>query len=401
MKAVVLLALLIPGLASAAWQVGDDMTATQQTNLTNNCPAVGPGPEGEPTNNTKVKNCVAINHEARIDTLEAEAPIPGPEGPQGPQGDAGPQGVPGAQGDVGATGPQGLIGPQGLTGPQGADGAQGPIGLTGPAGADGAVGPQGPEGPAGGNDPRVDQLYDIQFPPIRNVVDMNGRMFTNLAGSGGVPHVQGELPSQNTAYPFTIDSQTGLYIAFADLQFSAAPPQNPRMDLAVTNGPGTTSSGLSLVNNCTDLLPVTFTSSFAGDPMVAIAQVTNVRVPISGNSFLNAKRSWVPEFSAWHGDTNAHRMVDDGSGTLKVIDVNPALIDTFTVDVPAMGNTGAFIAGGTVSLARNFNGTCATIGAATVFGINGLPQQETLTVNIWAHQLVDSNVVPPIQLIAD
>jgi hypothetical protein len=108
------------------------------------------------------------NLEARVDALEAEAPVPGPEGdsaydvavengfvgteqewlltlvgPQGETGLTGPQGETGAQGPIGQTGPQGATGATGATGPQGIQGAQGP------------AGPQGQGVPAGGAAGRV------------------------------------------------------------------------------------------------------------------------------------------------------------------------------------------------------------------------------------------------------
>lgn len=119
----------------------------------------------------------------RVSTLEARAPVPGPEGPAGPQGPAGPTGATGPigpagadgaigpqgpTGATGATGPIGPMGPMGIAGPPGpigAIGATGPAGAQGPAGAPGPIGPAGPKGdvgPAGPSSPP-----DVYYAPTR------------------------------------------------------------------------------------------------------------------------------------------------------------------------------------------------------------------------------------------
>lgn len=62
------LLLLLTLLSWSAWaETPSDATDTQIDKLSNNCPT-----GWDPTNLTKIKNCMAVNHEDRIDTLEAE-----------------------------------------------------------------------------------------------------------------------------------------------------------------------------------------------------------------------------------------------------------------------------------------------------------------------------------------
>ena len=188
MRLILTLAFFLPISAFAQWAPGDDPTQAQLDKLLQFCPSSGPGPDGEPMDNTKVKNCVAVNHEVRINEIETFGGVQGPAGPQGAQGEPGVQGeqgapgaagpagpmgfagIPGAQGPAGEAGPAGATGATGATGAPGADGADGvdgvdgvdgadgaqgiagPIGATGPAGAQGepgATGPQGAPGPQG------------------------------------------------------------------------------------------------------------------------------------------------------------------------------------------------------------------------------------------------------------
>jgi len=71
MKTLIWLAFLLPTIASAQWTPGDDPTQAQLDRLLQYCPPSGPGPNGEPMDNTKTKNCIAYNHEGRLDESEA------------------------------------------------------------------------------------------------------------------------------------------------------------------------------------------------------------------------------------------------------------------------------------------------------------------------------------------
>lgn len=147
--ATIIIALLF---STTAFAVPPDPTQAQLDKLENFCPSSGPGPNGEPMDNTKVKNCIAVNHESRLSVVETSGGVPGPQGDPGIQGNQGIQGVPGAIGATGATGANGsagVQGPQGQTGPTGATGANGSTGAIGPQGIDGAAGATGPQGVAG------------------------------------------------------------------------------------------------------------------------------------------------------------------------------------------------------------------------------------------------------------
>jgi len=58
------LSILLLLFSASVWAVPPDPTASQLLSLENNCPV-------NATDNTKIKNCTAVNHEDRIDTLEA------------------------------------------------------------------------------------------------------------------------------------------------------------------------------------------------------------------------------------------------------------------------------------------------------------------------------------------
>lgn len=150
----------------------------------------------------------------RVESLEARAPVPGPQGPAGPQGAIGAQGPQGATGAIGPIGPQGEPGPAGPMGPQGEPGpagAQGPMGfqgLRGPAGpagaigpdgppgadgAQGAIGPAGPAGPAGAVGP-VDTYFAPRHGSLRIRGANSGPTFAFFfVQEPGVYHIRGRI----------------------------------------------------------------------------------------------------------------------------------------------------------------------------------------------------------------
>jgi collagen triple helix repeat protein len=141
-----------------------DLGATEQASTVSTATNISYSPSGGLTS-TNVQGAMDQTI-GRVVTLEARAPVPGPQGPAGPagpigpQGPIGPEGPTGPQGQTGSTGATGPMGPIGLTGIQGPIGLTGPqgiqglVGPTGPNGADGATGPQGPEGPMGPQGPQ-------------------------------------------------------------------------------------------------------------------------------------------------------------------------------------------------------------------------------------------------------
>lgn len=119
-----------------------------------------------------------------VESLQEQAPVPGPQGIKGDKGD---------QGEPGPAGPQGPQGEPGAVGQQGPQGPQGLKGDTGAAGAAGVMGPAGMQGPRGV--PGVSPMEGLRFKLFEGVSPGAGGVVRFPLGeiAGSVVHVSGVI----------------------------------------------------------------------------------------------------------------------------------------------------------------------------------------------------------------